>query len=102
MERCTPDRRSKRPRAATNISTVIKGLMRGRGSATPRHLNAPVAQLDRAPDYESGGWKFESFRARQLPLEIVGQFFLPQIARGSVLTRPTLFSHFANDSRGEA
>ena len=27
-------------------------------------LCAPVAQLDRAPDYESGGWKFESFRAR--------------------------------------
>ena len=26
---------------------------------------APVAQLDRAPDYESGGWKFESFRVRQ-------------------------------------
>ena len=28
---------------------------------TPR---APVAQLDRAPDYESGGQRFESFRAR--------------------------------------
>jgi hypothetical protein len=26
--------------------------------------NAPVAQLDRAPDYESGGRTFESFRAR--------------------------------------
>ena len=26
---------------------------------------APVAQLDRAPDYESGGWEFESLRARQ-------------------------------------
>ena len=25
----------------------------------------PVAQLDRAPDYESGGWEFESLRARQ-------------------------------------
>jgi hypothetical protein len=25
---------------------------------------APVAQLDRAPDYESGGRRFESFRAR--------------------------------------
>ena len=24
----------------------------------------PVAQLDRAPDYESGGWEFESLRAR--------------------------------------
>src|SRR5665213_4586929 len=27
---------------------------------------APVAQLDRAPDYESGGWEFESLRARHL------------------------------------
>ena len=27
---------------------------------------APVAQLDRAPDYESGGRTFESFRARHL------------------------------------
>ena len=27
----------------------------------------PVAQLDRAPDYESGGWEFESLRARQKP-----------------------------------
>jgi hypothetical protein len=26
--------------------------------------DAPVAQLDRAPDYESGGWEFESLRAR--------------------------------------
>ena len=25
---------------------------------------APVAQLDRAPDYGSGGWEFESLRAR--------------------------------------
>jgi hypothetical protein len=29
--------------------------------------NAPVAQLDRAPDYESGGQEFESLRARQIP-----------------------------------
>src|SRR5690242_12427335 len=28
---------------------------------------APVAQLDRAPDYESGGQRFESFRARHFP-----------------------------------
>ena len=27
--------------------------------------DAPVAQLDRAPDYESGGREFESLRARQ-------------------------------------
>ena len=28
--------------------------------------NAPVAQLDRAPDYESGGQEFESLRVRHL------------------------------------
>jgi EAL domain-containing protein (putative c-di-GMP-specific phosphodiesterase class I) len=28
--------------------------------------HAPVAQLDRAPDYESGGQEFESLRARHL------------------------------------
>ncbi len=27
---------------------------------------APVAQLDRAPDYESGGQEFESLRVRHL------------------------------------
>jgi hypothetical protein len=26
---------------------------------------APVAQLDRAPDYESGGWGFDSLRVHQ-------------------------------------
>jgi hypothetical protein len=29
---------------------------------------APVAQLDRVPDYESGGREFESLRARQIYL----------------------------------
>ena len=33
-----------------------------RSSSSTR--SAPVAQLDRAPDYESGGQRFESFRAR--------------------------------------
>src|ERR1700688_4138477 len=38
--------------------------------SVPRHdfpaaASAPVAQLDRAPDYESGGREFESLRARQ-------------------------------------
>jgi hypothetical protein len=41
--------------------------MRHRGHRAPRYkaTNAPVAQLDRAPDYESGGQEFESLRARQ-------------------------------------
>src|SRR5262249_6056566 len=32
--------------------------------------DAPVAQLDRAPDYESGGQEFESLRARQIRRKI--------------------------------
>ena len=39
-----------------------------RRQSKPRcQRQAPVAQLDRAPDYESGGRRFESFRARQIP-----------------------------------
>src|SRR5216683_2701311 len=34
-------------------------------AASPRCGQAPVAQLDRAPDYGSGGWGFDSSRARQ-------------------------------------
>src|SRR5579871_673919 len=46
-----------------------------------RLQNAPVAQLDRAPDYESGGQRFESFRARQ--------FLLASIARLQKLSAPS-------------
>jgi hypothetical protein len=35
-----------------------------RPGIAPGTGNAPVAQLDRAPDYESGGQEFESLRAR--------------------------------------
>ena len=47
---------------------IARARSRPRG---PEHLlartaqDAPVAQLDRAPDYESGGQEFESLRARQ-------------------------------------
>ena len=34
---------------------------------------APVAQLDRAPDYESGGQEFESLRARHCFRRLVGR-----------------------------
>lgn len=30
-------------------------------------VHAPVAQLDRAPDFGSGGWGFDSLRARFSP-----------------------------------
>jgi hypothetical protein len=33
--------------------------------------NAPVAQLDRASDYESEGRTFESFRARHYPIDSI-------------------------------
>ncbi len=43
--------------------------------------SAPVAQLDRAPDYESGGQRFESFRVRQ-------QGPLPRQRRRALLVLP--------------
>ena len=50
------------PRIGTTLAAASKG--QSRNPVLPKH--APVAQLDRAPDYESGGQRFESFRARQL------------------------------------
>ena len=51
--------------------TPLYGLPRfGRASCSPPNVHrvsavcAPVAQLDRAPDYESGGQEFESLRVR--------------------------------------
>jgi hypothetical protein len=35
---------------------------------------APVAQLDRAPDYESGGQEFESLRARHQLVDFDSEF----------------------------
>src|SRR5947209_20193586 len=44
---------------------VLQALARPGGLGyCPPPWHAPVAQLDRAPDYESGGWEFESLRAR--------------------------------------
>ena len=48
--------------AATRTTPVQTGPFEMRLRPHDRH--APVAQLDRAPDYESGGQRFESFRAR--------------------------------------
>ncbi len=39
-------------------STVMKVGLR-----LPSGMAAPVAQLDRVPDFGSGGWGFESLRA---------------------------------------
>jgi hypothetical protein len=40
------------------------------GPTSPPAGSAPVAQLDRAPDYESGGQEFESLRARHFRFDI--------------------------------
>ena len=42
----------------------LGACVRAGPSIGSRPQNAPVAQLDRAPDYESGGREFESLRAR--------------------------------------
>jgi hypothetical protein len=42
--------------------TPIKGVPRVRIPLSPP-VSAPIAQLDRAPDYESGGRRFESYWA---------------------------------------
>lgn len=46
-------------------------------SANSTLEDAPVAQLDRVPDYESGGRRFESSRARQIsnPLSLRERVF---------------------------
>ncbi len=57
---------------------------------------APVAQLDRASDFESAGRRFESSRARFVtpplgPLaQLVEQWILNPLAEGSSPSWPTL------------
>ena len=50
-----------------DLQKMFRKCMRHRRAFTPLDLakNAPVAQLDRALDYESRGQEFESLRARQ-------------------------------------
>src|SRR5436853_7488734 len=52
---CWDEQRSLWASGAENASNP-RGMM---------HVRAPVAQLDRAPDFESVGRRFESCRARQ-------------------------------------
>ena len=42
------------------------------GSSPFTHPNAPVAQLDRASDFESAGRPFEPDRARHTPRRVYG------------------------------
>ena len=54
------------------------------GTQTPSTLrSAPVAQLDRASDYESEGRTFESFRAHQFSFYLLAVRY--QLALGRIL-----------------
>jgi hypothetical protein len=55
--------------------------------------NAPVAQLDRASDYESEGRTFESFRARQFQ-----RYFCEKMILGARTRGLSLFSARDNSS----
>src|SRR5580704_9453909 len=59
-----------------DLQKMYPECMRHRRALRPEMSakNAPVAQLDRAPDYESGGQEFESLRARH-HLSIISAFF---------------------------
>jgi hypothetical protein len=52
-------------------SDMFSECMRPRRALRPEMFakNAPVAQLDRALDYESRVQEFESLRARQIPID---------------------------------
>jgi hypothetical protein len=58
--RVRPSRHSTLARGRSAVSLV--SWIRAVASASAR---APVAQLDRVPDYESEGWRFEPARAHQ-------------------------------------
>src|SRR5215212_9049681 len=59
-------RRRKRPLRRKPLPMKAEAYSYPRSAGTTiRCRQAPVAQLDRAPDYESGGQEFESLRARQ-------------------------------------
>ena len=48
----------------TQQKNCVLSLRQGQGLSSVPASSAPVAQLDRVPDYGSGGWGFESSRAR--------------------------------------
>ena len=63
-----PCKRVRKPVArALFAASKIFGCNRAAQAPYAFRENAPVAQLDRASDYESEGRTFESFRARQFP-----------------------------------
>jgi hypothetical protein len=58
-------------------------MLKGCGNIT----YAPIAQLDRASDYESAGRGFKSSWARQLFLSLTKNFPSPQADAGAILNR---------------
>src|SRR5581483_1276966 len=57
------------------------------GIFVPAAASAPVAQLDRAPDYESGGQEFESLRARHIVFDSQARRLLKKACEKKVQTR---------------
>src|ERR1700734_2245999 len=71
---CRPGERFASPELAAGAcqgrpKSIAKARATCRNIARPPR-KAPVAQLDRAPDYESGGQEFESLRARHPTYQI--------------------------------
>ena len=58
----------RRPHSRSTAETAIRGVRGGRVRGVPRAIASKVAGarslMDRASDYGSEGWKFESSRAR--------------------------------------
>src|SRR5258708_3447078 len=68
-----------------NVSECMRNCRASRPAMVA--TNAPVAQLDRAPDYESGGQEFESLRARHYPFGIIAFSPLPSADASTTLDR---------------
>ena len=56
-----------RPQQIIDRKTNIALAMHSPPHALSTSFCVPVAQLDRAPDYGSGGWGFEALRVHHFP-----------------------------------
>ena len=74
----------RRPDSAARASEL--GTVKGRTPKRTLPVSGPVAQLDRAPDYESGGQRFESVRARHSPAKSRFNVWLQKVHLQSLLT----------------
>ena len=53
------------------IILIVDKISKNNDSPLTTHQQAPVAQLDRASDFGSEGWGFESLRARDLDFRFI-------------------------------